>query len=478
MTSNRPTRRQISRSLHAGGMDVVFLERPQEIPDVLKANAPRLVLIDTDNTELSGIEVALAGLVELHHHFPIILLSLGANKATLVELLKRSEIGNLVAKHGASRAVYPVVDERELMVTCQKVITRDIFGIEKYVGAWGVQMHATTMKAIADKATFSKEFEEYLIGLDCPAAVIPDILTVAEELIINAMVHAPHDENGQPRYEHLGPKPGLQLRPNEYVSVAYGCDGQRLMLSVTDNFGRLSKEAVYGYVAKGFGETKMVVETKSGGAGLGLSMAFMSIHQLIFNIQEHVRTEAIAGWYLRVNNASEFRQVGKSLNIFWLPRDNVPQPLRPPTKSSFSEIPASGPTSIFSGRIDETTDLTPLVSGGRADLRLVNAFSSRGVVGWLRLTARLQPKSLRITGCPAALVRLAAEVQGVLNGLFIETVMVPLTCTRCSHEQSLERKLDVMEHPIDIVCERCGGRLQLDALPEELEAFRKQLAST
>jgi hypothetical protein len=140
------------------------------------------------------------------------------------------------------------------------------------------------------------------------------------------MVHAPRDANGEPKYEKVGAGPNLKLEPHETVTVTWGCDGQRLMLSVTDDFGRLDKRTVFEYVSRLFSGEKLVVETKTSGAGLGLSMAVMNLHQLVFNVWETRRTEAIAGWYLRVSNAAEFRTVGKSLNLFWVPKD-LPQPL-------------------------------------------------------------------------------------------------------------------------------------------------------
>jgi hypothetical protein len=94
---------------------------------------------------------------------------------------------------------------------------------------------------------------------------------------------------------------------------------------VRDNFGMLAKKTLHNYVGRGFDSAQLTPETKPGGAGLGLTMSLRSIHQLIFNIQDQVRTEVIAGWYLRVNSAGEFRQVGKSLNVFWLPKESVPR---------------------------------------------------------------------------------------------------------------------------------------------------------
>jgi hypothetical protein len=314
-TVERQTQRQISRALRAGGTELRFATSTGELEGVLGERLPDLLIVDCDSQAVSvedSLEVA-AGSV------PVILLSTGPDKAALLNLIRHHDISNLVAKHGAVRAVYPMLDERELLVTCEKVIRRNIFGIEKYIGSWGVVLHEARIQSIAEKAGFLTQFEEFVTDLDCPVPVIPEIVTVADEFIMNAAVHAPRTPDGMPKYENAGLRADLVLQPSEVVEIVYGCDGQRLMLSVTDHFGNLRKATLYNYLARGFGPQQVEVETKPGGAGLGLSFAARSIHQLIFNIHDRVRTEAIAGWYLRVPNAREFSQIAKSLNVFWLP---------------------------------------------------------------------------------------------------------------------------------------------------------------
>ena len=321
VTPHRQNRRQVSRSLHSGGIECHFFDRIDGLDDIA-ALRPAITIVDCDAFEP---DQTLAAVRRLDGICSVVLLSSSADKSQLLHLIQQHDIGNLVAKHGAIRAVYPMLDERELLVTCEKVLKRNIFGIEKYVGSWGVVLHRTTLTKLADKPAVLQKFEQFLNGLDVPETITQGIITVAEELILNAVIHAPRNPDGTPKYEHIGPRPDLVLEPNEAVNIAWGCDGQRLMLSVTDNFGRLEKTTLRSYLTRAFEGVQLQTETKASGAGLGLSMSLRSIHQLIFNIQDQKRTEVIAGWYLRVNSAGEFRQVGKSLNVFWLPKDSVPK---------------------------------------------------------------------------------------------------------------------------------------------------------
>lgn len=317
LTKQRQTQRQVARALHASGTRARFAHSVAELPLLIGPPAD-LAIIDCDGQDAEETEKVLTLLAEAPLRTPVILLSTGEDKGTLLDLLQRYDVGNLLAKRGALRAAYSQLDERELLVTCEKVLSKDIFGIQKYIGSWGIVLHERKLSRMQDKAGFLSEFEGFVTDLDAPPSVIHEIVTVADELIINAAVHAPHDAAGAPKYEATGARPDLVLGAGEEVTITYGCDGQTLMLSVSDNFGRLERTTLHAYITRAFQTMPLDIEQKASGAGLGLSFAARSIHHLVFNIQDAVRTEAIAGWNLRVPNAREFGQVAKSLNVFWL----------------------------------------------------------------------------------------------------------------------------------------------------------------
>jgi CheY-like chemotaxis protein len=459
LTTQRQTRRQIARALGAGGLSVDFVELPDEFRKIYEQTTPALTILDCDNSDPASIEATIAWQCAHEHRPPVVILSVGADKAPLLDLVQRHDVANLVAKHGAIRAVYPVLDERELLVTVEKVLRRNIFGIDKYVSSWGVVLHRELITSMSDKFPFLVKFEKFIVDLDTPTSVVPQIVTVAEELILNAVVHAPVTPEGEPKYEHLGAQSILFLEPQEFVEVVYGCDGQRLMLSVSDNFGKLRKRTLYDYLSRGFDSTRIEAESKPGGAGLGLSLSFRSIHQLVFNIQDQVRTEVIAGWYLRVSTASEFRQVGKSLNLFWLPKDSQPVA----DESTFEKPEQTQPggtkpaTSFLSGRIDETTSFDEVRASSVVDLRDVTAITSRGLLGWLKFVRSVAEKRIELVACPEAIVRLAVEVAGVLEGVVVRTVLAPYECSSCSREELVELAIHETLAPPQRLC-TCGGQ--------------------
>ena len=502
-----PTRRQIVRALHSAGLELRFIERAADLDSI---QSPHLLLLDTDSTSAADVTGCLerAG----RGGVPVVMLSLGSDKLALLQLMRSYGISHLVAKHGAVRAVYPLIDERELQVTCQKVLRGDVFGLEKYIGGWGVKLHPFRVASMTEKARLLEAFEGYLTDLECPPAVVPDVLTVADELIVNALLHAPRDEGGKLTYEHLGPVPELAVAPEDAVDVTWGCDGQRLMLSVADRFGALERERITHYLAKGFAPRRHAVEEKVGGAGLGLAMSLKRLHQLVFNVQPRVRTEVLAGWYLRVDTASDFRQVSKSINLFWQPESQAPAstgaeggetlthfalpPLsvgEPSLSVKDADLPRlSTPTSVaatgaesaaelstrvlkrITGRINERFDL-PLPEAGalRLDLSGITGFTSAGIIRWLQWVAVLPARDVELAACPEVVVRSACEVEGFLGRATVRSVMAPFECPSCFEAFTFELPVHELDVDSPRPCSGCGSTLRFAGLLHEYLAFRE-----
>jgi hypothetical protein len=472
-TSDRQTRRQVARALRSGGMRVTFLDTAEQTADSLASGGHRMIIVDSDSGDPKTIEKALEMLAKLPQPIPLVLLSLRPDKGPMLSLLESYEVSHLVAKHGAirvskanaTRPVYAMLDERELLVTCEKVLSGDIFGIEKYIGAWGVAFHRRTIRGMKDKTPFLDEFERYLRDMEMPAPVIPEMVTVAEEFLLNAIVHAPRDNKGQPKYESLGPSPSLE--PPEYVSVVYGCDGQRLMISVSDNFGTLNKHTLYDYLRRGFA-TGIEPETKPSGAGLGLSLSLRSIHQLVFNVQDGKRTEAIAGWFMRVQSASEFKQVGKSLNLFWVHANAKPdvQLTKPREEAVY-----------LRGRIDESFDFGNAAECAVVDMRDVTTVTSRGLIRWIEFIRSMKDKRPALVAFPESLVFQATTVNGVIEGATVRSVLAPFECPACGFEERRELPpAEVLPSPGG-PCPECKGTMRFAGLVPEFEAFLEALRS-
>lgn len=497
MTRQLQTRRQVARTLYSGGIELRFCESAVDCQNVLGREQPGLLIIDADTVDAQVVQDTLGLWLKQSKRGPVILLSLGENKAPLFDLLQRYDVGNLIAKHGAIRAVFPMLDERELLVTAQKVLKKDIFGLEKYVGIWGVPVQRHPLRSMADKYELTQALEGFLTDLEVPSAVVPDMVTVADELMVNAIVHAPRLPDGTPKYEHIGPDPKLVLEAQEYGEVTWACDGQRFMFGVSDPFGALARDTVNVYLSKSFGGQKQAIEHKASGAGLGLAMTLKRVHQLVFNIRERERTEVLAGWYLRVENAGEFRQVSRSLNVFWLGRElstTTEQPRITPRPDAVTPPPGRGKTPPralptpsapppptvkqlkvleLKGWVDERTQLPTEFTAYRLDLRGVAGFTSPGVVRWLAFMRAVGGRPVELVAAPEPLVRLAAQVDGMLGKSVVRTVLAPYECTACGTTTQLERKVERVLLPTQYPCPECQGSLRFVGVVDEFTALQE-----
>ena len=313
LTRDRHARLQIERALRA--MDLVVESRASEgeLHARLGESGARVIVVDCDELAHEEVEPLLLDAVP---RVPVVLIARSPEPETLIALMQRHGLYNLIAKHDVIGGPHPMLDERELIVTCQKLLAPGIFGLDRYVCGCGIVLRESLVASIADKAAFLREFERFVTELRVPVSVISDVVTVADELILNALIHAPRTASGEPKYEE-SPRALLTMEDAERVPVAYGCDGKRLMLSVADPFGALEKGSITRYVLPALRQHPLPVETKPGGGGLGLAFTVRRCHQMVFNVQPQVRTEVIAGWYIRGPSAREFRQVGKSVNAFW-----------------------------------------------------------------------------------------------------------------------------------------------------------------
>ncbi len=312
-------KRELSRALQSTQNATYFVEDLNGFLSKMESVAPQVVILDCDACDPK----LASGVVEYFHRQPttasLMLLSFESDKQRLMHALTDCELPNLLVRHGGARGDGPSFEATELLVGCDKLVRRSIFGLEKYVGAWGAMVHRATLKSLQEKATFLDKFEAHLESLECTPVIAQEMLLAVEELLLNAIVHSPRFEEAA----KTGPielAPELQLEPSEHVDVVHASNGEKLFVSVTDHHGSLSREALKRYL---FGRIKLdatlVPEQKPTGAGLGLTLALHRVHHLVVNVQPGERTEFIAGWRLRPTSSKEFQELEKSINIFWLP---------------------------------------------------------------------------------------------------------------------------------------------------------------
>lgn len=315
VSDSRNVSRLLSRSLTPAGWELTVCSfAHKDLPGKL-AEEPTMCVLDADGPP-ETLRSLLDALYTEHREVICLLLSHDTNSAFIRDLLAAQPLNNVIAKHGGISAVGERIDETELIVTCQKLYARDIFGLDKYMSTWGVEIQEHRVASTADKRAAMRALQGYLNDLDCFRSIAASVLWAADELVMNAMFNAPRDAEGNPKYVNHD-RSQLELDPSETATLRYCCDGRYIAVSVTDSFGSLDRDVMMKYINRCLGEPAEIEPGREAGAGLGLYIVFNSITQLAFNIQPGVATEVIALFYVR-GGPRAFNESGKSLNIFLL----------------------------------------------------------------------------------------------------------------------------------------------------------------
>lgn len=182
-------------------------------------------------------------------------------------------------------------DADEFIASATKALRGNIFGLNKYF-PWGVTTFSMVVRSYAEKNKAIDVLMQYanLAGVRGP--VRERIQTVADELMMNALYHAPVDAEGKERYRDRPLKELVQLDEVDAIEVQYGSSGRYFGLSVRDGFGSLTRERAMQYLLKARSSSPEL-EQKVGGAGLGLVSVLRSVSKLVFNLEPGSSTEVV-----------------------------------------------------------------------------------------------------------------------------------------------------------------------------------------
>jgi len=295
-------RHTLFKILSATGVEVRYVD------DVTKEDLDgcRLVVLDYDSLR-DDASVHLTKIEEAEIPPAVLILTASKEKADLISLLSHKVLTNLFAKNTDLKAT-------ELIVTVQKIITNDIFGIDKYL-TWGVDVHEETIVSSAKEASVDR-LQDYLRSIGINRRLAELARSVADEFLMNAIYSAPVDQAGIQKYADHDRTTPLTLGPGEELIFRYGCDGHYLAISVEDKFGRLQRDTVLYYLRKCFMKGDDQIDEKAGGAGLGLFQAFKSLNHLVINVASRRRTEMIGTMDVS-GTYKDFAQQPKSLHLFF-----------------------------------------------------------------------------------------------------------------------------------------------------------------
>jgi len=186
----------------------------------------------------------------------------------------------------------PILAE-ELLATIQKLVRRDVFGLEKYV-SWGAEVRSYTLEDAVDRDDAVNALAKDVVAVGLPDRVGSLVSVIADELLANALYAAPVDEAGvrfraKDTREQKRPLSGRDL-----VTVRWATDARYLAIEVRDRWGTLDASTVSSRLASGGKQA-----ASSGEGGMGLPLAYACCNQFVINTQPEVVTEVITLLELR-----------------------------------------------------------------------------------------------------------------------------------------------------------------------------------
>lgn len=299
--SDRKTQRTVQRILGVTGYRVDVADDLEQAMRLLAHSRPVLVVFDGS----IPAPVELVEAARRHGTEACMTLLDPASADRVPGILGLGAVTNLLVHQ------MPTLAE-ELVITAQKLIRHDLFGVEKYL-LWGTSLHEVTLTRGSQRPELVAQLADQVRTLGQSARVSSMAMLVADELLSNAVHNAPVDGDGHHYRRELPRNEELELDERHQIRLRWGCDARYLAIEVTDRFGSLDRDTILSALAKND------VRESGGGAGMGIALAYRSCDHLVFNLAPGVRTEIIALIDVRyppAASASAARSPASSYNVF------------------------------------------------------------------------------------------------------------------------------------------------------------------
>jgi hypothetical protein len=216
------------------------------------------------------------------------------DRAHVAVVAQKARLADLTAYLRDDRVNHVILGEEldhGAFVTAQKLLTGDIFGIEKYLPP-GTAVHYARLRDFEGRGRAIQTVLDFAEGAKMRRQVRAAIGQVCEELLMNALYDAPVDASGQPMFADVDPHDRIETRSPRPVSIRYAATEHQFAIAVRDRFGRLAKNTILSYIEKCIHSPNQI-DRKTYGAGLGLYLVANAAATYVVNVAFGIATEVV-----------------------------------------------------------------------------------------------------------------------------------------------------------------------------------------
>jgi len=298
--------------LQAAGHHVTELQIGAEVFKWLRMHHAEIVVVDLRvDEQAAAAQTELLAVVRQTAGTDLLVLIRGGDggPAPTRGLFQNHRLTHFLAVGGDG-----TIDPIALTVTVAKILTRDIFGSERYLAAsaseWTARVRSSGERAAVGDAAWA-----FALQSKCHPEIARAFTTAVDELVNNALYNAPTDRAGKPRFSHLSRSTPVTLSEAEEMLLRLSYDGRRLCISASDPFGSLRPAQVLDCLSRCFTGGEDQVQQGDAGAGIGLYIIFNFVHHLIINLVPEQRTEVIG--IIDVGRSyRDYMRRSRSFNLF------------------------------------------------------------------------------------------------------------------------------------------------------------------
>jgi CheY-like chemotaxis protein len=261
--------------------DVVCTDNAEDALQKLQKQSFDLVISDINMPGMKGYEL----LPKIQEKYPKVKTALitAYNIDDYIRLAKEYNICNIITKTTPFNFL-------ELQAVVEGLLTGDIFGLKRHL----LPQHTLLPPHVIRSSSDGKQVREEIVKtFQDLFGTVGELKLVLDELITNAIYHAPVKADGSEKYKEFT---DIYLEEKEFIHVELGYDGEKYGVLITDNQGSLRKETILYKI-----DRHVHAEGILDDSGRGIHMSRIFADRLIANIHPGKKTEMVLLNYIDKN---------------------------------------------------------------------------------------------------------------------------------------------------------------------------------